>query len=63
MQSGEDYYFSDLFTTIINSYTVAMTSNITKISGQYGGVILNLMDFNVFKNNFNKNYILVNSKG
>ena len=63
MASGDKFLYSDLFTTIIDSYTIAITSNLTDINGYLNGVVFNLLDFGVLKKNFNKNYVLVNKKG
>lgn len=33
MASGDKFLYSDLFTTIIDSYTIAITSNLTDVNG------------------------------
>ncbi|CAK90278.1 unnamed protein product (macronuclear) [Paramecium tetraurelia] len=63
MKNGHQYQYSDLFTTIFGSYTIAISQNLTNKNNQFAGVVFNLMDFNVFKKNFNADYILTNSKG
>ncbi|CAK88614.1 unnamed protein product (macronuclear) [Paramecium tetraurelia] len=63
MGNGKQYLFSDLFTTILGSYTIAISQNITNKHNNFEGVVFNLMDFGVFKKNFNADYILANNKG
>ncbi|CAD8086622.1 unnamed protein product [Paramecium primaurelia] len=63
MGNGNQYQFSDLFTTILGSYTIAISQNLTNKNNNFDGVVFNLMDFGVFKKNFNADYILANNKG
>ncbi|CAD8095572.1 unnamed protein product [Paramecium sonneborni] len=63
MENGHQYLYSDLFTTIIGSYTIAISQNLTDKNNNYAGIVFNLMDFGVFKKNFNADYILANNKG
>ncbi|CAD8212898.1 unnamed protein product [Paramecium pentaurelia] len=63
MKNGHQYLFSDLFTTIIGSYTIAISQNLTDKNNEFAGIVFNLMDFGVFKKNFKADYILANNNG